>query len=1052
MKTIRLLLAIAVIMVPASSAQTILQGTGSSYVSFEAESNVILIPGTPTSWAVRQEAGASGGAALIADGPNDVNSAPHSFAHYSIKFSQAGTYYVYSRWRADAARTVADQFTANSVWVPTLFGAYSTVGEAGRASLSTSAHNATQAPANNTYKWQREGEGNALAVTAADVSAVVPLIFSVGTREAGMLIDRWVMSTDPNLAEATLDALVNSQTDVVVQGSADSFVAFEAETKVKLIAGAPTSWIISNDPAASGLSAIYAGGPNDVNSAPHGFAQYQIKFTQPGEYNVYYRWKADPARTVADQFTANSVWIARSFGSFTTPGEAGREPFNNSASNGTQAPANNIYKWQREPEGNTYTVTQADVSGGQSLVFTVGTREAGMFIDRFVFHPSADLTEPQLDALPNSGSQPAGPEISGAVGSAALNTATLTFTRPLAAGSVAAGRFSISGGLAVTQARLDSADPRRVILTTAPQTQGTSYTITVNDVTDTSGTAIAANSAIAFTAWKKVAGWVTKEIYFEIPGGSVDVLLDAPKYLARTPDRLEWVKGFQLDRDPQGPNYAARLSAFYTPAAGGRHHFYVSNDDQAELFLSTGESEANLLSLGWFDLIPRGFDPVNSSISPFSLTAGQSYLLVGVLKQAGGDVYLHLAAKPESSAAPVASLPVLGGNLISTFVNPDLGQVAFEQQPQNVSATSNARARFAVQVQADQTPVYYQWQVDGQDIPGAIRPTYTTPVLSTADHGKKYRVIVSVAGRDTLSDEAVLSVTAGDPSHLQPYIGINFIGGGDSLPGPLSSGDVAGVVWQENWNSLPGTTFDLVPLVNAQGGESPVTLWTQPTEHWYSGTVGAGDADGYLLQGFVGTGASRDPFEIWLEGVPNDTYNVLIYSVGFPFNPAYEQAFSVTGAGSYPTYHVRAETGLIYNSNPGFRRMTSTNPAARETGNYIQFDNVQPTQNGSLVIQATWESEADGNGHQPAVNAIQLVRVLPVSARPSLSIAAGAGVNLTLSWPAEAAGFVLESSSSVGAGANWSVVTGTPNPIQNAGSVNAAAGTAAQFYRLRKSN
>ena len=38
----------------------------------------------------------------------------------------------------------------------------------------------------------------------------------------------------------------------------------------------------------------------------------------------------------------------------------------------------------------------------------------------------------------------------------------------------------------------------------------------------------------------------------------------------------------------------------------------------------------------------------------------------------------------------------------------------------------------------------------------------------------------------------------------------------------------------------------------------------------------------------------------------------------------YFQAYSVTGAGSYPTYHGKAETGLNYVNNPAFRRMTTT--------------------------------------------------------------------------------------------------------------------------------
>ena len=67
-----------------------------------------------------------------------------------------------------------------------------------------------------------------------------------------------------------------------------------------------------------------------------------------------------------------------------------------------------------------------------------------------------------------------------------------------------------------------------------------------------------------------------------------------------------------------------------------------------------------------------------------------------------------------------------------------------------------------------------------------------------------------------------------------------------------------------------------------------------------------------------------------------------------------------------------------------------------------------------------------------------------------LGIAAAAGGNVTISWPASATGFVLESSPALGATATWSVVAGSPNPISGAGSVNAVTSTGARFYRLRK--
>ena len=1032
-------------------AATILQSSGSAHVAFEAEVPSPLINAGSTTWVVTNDSSAIGGSALYIGGTTDNGTSPHSFVQYQIKFATAGTYHLYYRWKADSTRTVADQFTANSAWIPLDFGAISTPGAGSQVLFRTAASNGTQAPANNAYDWQREPDTSPYTVSEEQVNAGAPLVLTIGTREAGMVIDRWVLSPDPNLTDAALEALVNSETSIVTQGSSENFVAFEAETKGTLINGTQTFWIATNDTPASAGGALYIGGTTDNGTSPHSFVQYQVKFSQPGTYNLYYRWKADSTRTVADQFTANSAWIPNMLGDFKTPGAASQVDFHTAAANGTQAPANNVYDWQREADTATYTVTAEEVAAGVPLIFSVGTREAGMVIDRWVFSPDATLTDAALDALPNSGAAIAGPELVRAVGSAALNNVRVFFSRPLAAASVQPGRFTIAG-LNVTAAEVNADDPRQVLLTTAAQTQGTEYTVAVTGVTDTSGNAIAPGATVKFSAWKLVEGWATQEIYLNVAGSLVDDLKNAPAFQAGTPDEVRWVKGFQLNNDPRAPNMGAKISALFNPAASGTYNFYINNDDEAELLLSTDQTEAGLQSLGLFPLSPPVFDDAIVAQSPTSLTTGQRYLLNGLVKSGAGDVYLNVAAQPSTSTTPAANLSVLGGARISTFVNPDLGKVTFREQPANVTTTAGARARFAVRVEATEGPVYYQWKVNGVDIPGATRAVYTTPVLSTSDTGKTYSVVVSIAGRDTTSASATLTVGPGEPSNLQPYIGVNFVGGGDNLPGVLSPVDVAGVVPQENWNNLTGFQFDQVPLVNAAGAATPVTLTVEgATEHWYSGTLGARDANGALLQGFIDAGASLEtPVTVRLNNVPEGKYNVIVYSVGFPFQASYEEDITLIGSTTQPTYTVKAESGLEFNANPVFRRMTSTSAANRDVGNYVQFDNVAAAPDGSFTVTVLWTSTAVGNTHQPAVNGIQLVRIdSTVVVRPTITTTRD-GNTLTLAWTASAAGFTLETSATLGTTANWTPVAGVPNPISAAGSVNVNMSGTTGFYRLRR--
>src|SRR6185503_12081328 len=108
-----------------------------------------------------------------------------------------------------------------------------------------SGSNAGSAPTDNVFDWTREADTATYEVGQAQLGT--PLIFTIGTREAGMTFDRFIFSTDGNLTDAQLDALINSDTDVVLQTPGASFAAFEADgAKAKLIAGTPESWVSTN--------------------------------------------------------------------------------------------------------------------------------------------------------------------------------------------------------------------------------------------------------------------------------------------------------------------------------------------------------------------------------------------------------------------------------------------------------------------------------------------------------------------------------------------------------------------------------------------------------------------------------------------------------------------------------------------------------------------------------------------------------------------------------------------------------------------------------------
>ena len=92
------------------------------------------------------------------------------------------------------------------------------------------------------------------------------------------------------------------------------------------------------------------------------------------------------------------------------------------------------------------------------------------------------------------------PAISHVVAQAGLTNLLVTFSKPMGTSATNAANYALSGGLTVSQASVDCATRRFVTLTTSPQTPNTTYTLTVNGVTDftPAATVIAPNTTATF--------------------------------------------------------------------------------------------------------------------------------------------------------------------------------------------------------------------------------------------------------------------------------------------------------------------------------------------------------------------------------------------------------------------------------------------------------------------------------------------------------------------------------------------------------------------------
>lgn len=83
----------------------------------------------------------------------------------------------------------------------------------------------------------------------------------------------------------------------------------------------------------------------------------------------------------------------------------------------------------------------------------------------------------------------------------APNQVVVTFNKAVTAASAGvASHYALSGGLTVLAAVPDPVNARVVTLTTSPQTRGTTYQLTVNQIQDETGLAITANSRKSFVS------------------------------------------------------------------------------------------------------------------------------------------------------------------------------------------------------------------------------------------------------------------------------------------------------------------------------------------------------------------------------------------------------------------------------------------------------------------------------------------------------------------------------------------------------------------------
>jgi len=224
-------------------------------------------------------------------------------------------------------------------------------------------------------------------------------------------------------------------------------------------------------------------------------------------------------------------------------------------------------------------------------------------------------------------------------------------------------------------------------------------------------------------------GIILREYWTGISGTSVANLTSHPNY-PNNPTSYDYRNDFTAPVD-WADNMGQRMRGWVYPPVSGEYTFWVSGDDETQLFLSTDESVANATMIarvpGWTPSLQWTKYTEQKSVK-ITLEAGRPYYIEGIMKEGGGGDSIAAAWElPGTSTGPV----VISGQYLSPWsLTPPTGstqQISFTV-PLTASVGANRAVRFRLTNSAATSPV-------GSSGVGEVED-YVTYILSpTVDFG-----------------------------------------------------------------------------------------------------------------------------------------------------------------------------------------------------------------------------------------------------------------------------------------------------------------------------
>jgi hypothetical protein len=329
-------------------------------------------------------------------------------------------------------------------------------------------------------------------------------------------------------------------------------------------------------------------------------------------------------------------------------------------------------------------------------------------------------------------------------------------------------------------------------------------------------------------------GTITYQKWNSISGSAVSNLTSSSSY-PNSPSSTTTLTQMEADID-QADNFGGRMIGYITPHITGTYYFWISSDDNGELWLSTNSNAANKSRIAYHTSYTgsREWNKFSTQKSaPIDLVAGEIYYIEAIYKEGGGGDNLAVGwAKPgESTASPSEVIPI---DAIRPFQTSSVTTPTYQYKLNNGSyQTDNVFTGLAAGTHT----------VTIKDVYGCT--TTSTITLTQSTVGTSNTVSLTGTNPSCAGSDGTITATAGG--------------------GTLGSGTIT----YQKWDNVSGTAVsNLTSISSYPNSPSSTTTLTQMEAAIDQADNFGGRMVGYITPSITGTYyfwiSSDDNGELWL--------------------------------------------------------------------------------------------------------------------------------------------------------------------------------------------